>query len=416
MTLQLEDTTAGEVNRAISAERNRLGGSASGMVLTLVIVTDEHNQSEASRAATFSANQHPCRILVVIPRPGGRKHHLDAEIIVGEREGPGELVKLRLKGPLANQPQSVVLPLLLPDTPVVAWWPGTSPAIPADDPVGQLAQRRITDATASRRPMAELATRIDSYREGDTDLAWTRTTPWRSMLATALDEPFDPIRFARVGAQKGNPSGPLLAAWLRARLKVPVTLVNTRGPGITEVQLTTKTGEIGISRPDGHLASLSRPNLPERRISLPRRELRDLVSEELRRLDADEIYAQALESLDFEVVSAAKAKEDAAAQAGKTKFSKSRSATPTPSTTPPPSATTAETEVVAKPGTVSVPTAKPTKTVPAKAVPKKLGAAARKASVAKKTPMPHKAQVRNRSGVAPKSGPAKSPSRKKAGS
>ena len=110
---------ASEVNAAISAERHRLGATSTGMVLTFVIITDELHQSEATRAATFSANQHPCRIIVVIPRPARGKPQLDAEVWVGDREGPGETVKLRLKGPLAHQQASVVLPLLLPDTPVV---------------------------------------------------------------------------------------------------------------------------------------------------------------------------------------------------------------------------------------------------------------------------------------------------------
>ena len=60
MSLLLEGTNASEVNAAISAERHRLGATSTGMVLTFVIITDELHQSEATRAATFSANQHPC--------------------------------------------------------------------------------------------------------------------------------------------------------------------------------------------------------------------------------------------------------------------------------------------------------------------------------------------------------------------
>ena len=110
MSLLLEGTTASAVNSAISAERHRLGATSTGMALTFVIITDELHQSEATRAATFAANQHPCRIVVVIPRPGRGKPQLDAEVWVGDREGPGETVKLRLKGPLAKQQASVVLP------------------------------------------------------------------------------------------------------------------------------------------------------------------------------------------------------------------------------------------------------------------------------------------------------------------
>lgn len=297
MSLLLEGTNASEVNAAISAERHRLGATSTGMVLTFVIITDELHQSEATRAATFSANQHPCRIIVVIPRPARGKPQLDAEVWVGDREGPGETVKLRLKGPLAHQQASVVLPLLLPDTPVVVWWPAHSPDLPADDSVGRMANRRITDASFARKPIAELALRIENYHPGDTDLAWTRTTPWRSVLATALDEPYEAIVGATVSAERNNPSAQLLAGWLQAKLKVPVAVKNSRGPGITAVTLQTKGGEIRLDRSDGRMAELTRTHGISRKIPLPRRELRDLVSEELRRLDSDEVYAEALAEL-----------------------------------------------------------------------------------------------------------------------
>ena len=297
MSMLLEGTNAAAVNHAISAERHRLGATTAGMALTFVIVTDELHQSEATRAATFAANQHPCRIVVVIPRPGRGKPQLDAEVWVGDREGPGETVKLRLKGPLAKQQASVVLPLLLPDTPVVVWWPAESPAMPADDEVGRMANRRITDASIARRPLVELAARCESYHPGDTDLAWTRTTSWRSVLATALDEPYDEITGVVVTGERNNASAVLLAAWLQAKLRVPATVKRSRGPGITDVVLNTKGGAIALGRNDGRMASLTRTNGISRKIPLPRREMRDLVSEELRRLDADEVYAQALAEL-----------------------------------------------------------------------------------------------------------------------
>ncbi len=45
MTLRIENTTAADVNHAISTERHRLGSTATGMVLTLVIIASEQSQS-----------------------------------------------------------------------------------------------------------------------------------------------------------------------------------------------------------------------------------------------------------------------------------------------------------------------------------------------------------------------------------
>ena len=142
---------------------------------------------------------------------------------------------MRLYGELADHPASVVTPLLLPDAPVVAWWPARG-AAPAEDPIGGLAQRRITDSSGDDDPMRALRARCASYAPGDTDLAWTRATTWRTILAASLDQPYDPISSVKV-SQDGRPTGELLAAWLGSRLDVPSSVQSSPGPGITEVEL-----------------------------------------------------------------------------------------------------------------------------------------------------------------------------------
>jgi glucose-6-phosphate dehydrogenase assembly protein OpcA len=303
MTIRLEKTNTAEIVRVINAERHRVGATATGMVLTLIIVTDEENQSDATRAATFSAAEHPCRIITVIPRPGRVEPHLDANIDVADTEGPGEAVRLRLRGALAEHASSVALPLLLPDTPVVAWWPTYYPKVPADDPIGRLAQRRITDVSTDPHPMHALAELRGGYRPGDTDLSWTRTTVWRSMLAAALDQPFSKISGGQVSADRSNPSAALLRAWLEMRLGVPVTAQHSDGPGITGVALATEDGPIELSRPHGRTGLLRRPGAAVHEVPLPRRGLRELIGEELRRLDPDETFAQTLAALQIPATS-----------------------------------------------------------------------------------------------------------------
>ncbi len=297
--IRLEDTTGNAVVAAIAAERHKMGSPATGMVLTLLVVADEDCQSDATQAAVAAAREHPMRILVMIPRPSRAAPQLDAEINVGGDEGPGEVAVLRLRGQLAAHAGSVAIPLLLSDTPVVAWWPVKPPPVPAEDPLGRHAQRRITDSATARRPYAELSQRQDSYAPGDTDLAWTRLTPWRTMLAAALDQPFDPIIEAEVSVQRSNPSGPLLAGWLRSCLGVPVSIRLTRGPGITAVRMVTARGDISLTRPDGRVAKLTRPLQPMSTVALPRRGLDDLLTEELRRLDPDDVYGEVLEATDL---------------------------------------------------------------------------------------------------------------------
>lgn len=300
MTLDLTATTSSRVAWAFLEARRVAGSPAMGMVLTLVIVTDEDHCESALDAATHAAREHPPRVLAVISVPGS-KARLDASVSVGGAAGPGETAVLRLHGELAGHPDSVVAPLLLPDAPVVVWWPGAAPAMPATDPVGVLGHRRITDAALEPDPIGALRARAARYAPGDTDLAWTRLTPWRSMLAAALDTPPPAeVVAAAVGAEIGNPSAELLVHWLACRLHVPVDRVATAGPGLTEARLSLANGigDIALTRPDGVLATLSVPGRPDRSVALKRRDTSELIAEELRRLDPDDVYAATLATMD----------------------------------------------------------------------------------------------------------------------
>jgi glucose-6-phosphate dehydrogenase assembly protein OpcA len=293
MMIDLTETSTGAIQNALTQARHHMGGPALGMVLTLIIVTDESAQYDAIRAASQAAREHPCRVLGVITRNVTGRSRLDAEIRLGEL-GPGETILLRMNGPVGEHADSVVAPLVLPDTPVVTWWPGQAPAIPSADPLGALAQRRVTDAAACDKPRQMLTTLASGYRPGDTDLSWTRATPWRSLIAATLDQPHARLTSGLVGAERHNPSADLIATWLSGRLGIPVPRQVSAGPGITEVSFTTADGDISLTRPDARTATLTRPGQSERKVSLLRRETAELLTEELRRLDPDEVYAEAL--------------------------------------------------------------------------------------------------------------------------
>jgi glucose-6-phosphate dehydrogenase assembly protein OpcA len=289
MKIDLTDTTASKINKALVQGRRAIGTPAVGMVLTMVIVTDEENAYDSIKAAEEASHEHPSRTLVVIKRhartPKDRtKSHLDAEVRVGADAGTGETVVLRTYGEVSDHADSVVLPLLLPD----------APEVPAKDPLGALAQRRITDMYAVETPLAALEQRGKSYTPGDTDLAWTRLPPWRSMLGAARDQAKAEIISAAVESEAENPSAELLARWLEARLGVTVERVTTAGPVVRGVRLGTDRGEIVIDRPEGPLATLTLPGQPSRTLALKVRPTSELIAEELRRLDADEMYAVAL--------------------------------------------------------------------------------------------------------------------------
>jgi glucose-6-phosphate dehydrogenase assembly protein OpcA len=297
MTIDLTDTTTGAVSNALTEARRRLGGMTMGMVLTLVVVTDEEGQYDAIRAANQAAREHPCRVLTMISRRPKADSRLDAEIRVGEAS-PGETILLRMYGPLGQHADSVAAPLLVPDVPVVTWWPENAPEIPSKHPLGMLAQRRVTDSAAADMPQAVLASLARAYQPGDTDFGWTRATPWRSLIAATLDQPHPTLESGEVEAEQDNPTADLIAAWLNLRLGIPVRRTVSGGPGITRVMFATSAGDIAITRLDGRTATLSWPERPDRMVALHRRETAELLAEELRRLDPDEVYAETLRRLE----------------------------------------------------------------------------------------------------------------------
>ncbi|HET8595043.1 MAG TPA: glucose-6-phosphate dehydrogenase assembly protein OpcA [Intrasporangium sp.] len=296
MIRDLTDTTTTNVSKTLVRLRNDVGAMALGRVLTLVVVINDTDASDAIEIANQASRQHPCRIIVVISGDRRGRKRLDAQIRLGGDAGASEIVVLRLYGPLANHGPSVVVPLLLPDSPVVAWWPGEAPLDVAKDPIGRMAQRRITNAAEHRNSRHILKKRAQTYAPGDTDVSWTRITRWRGLLAAALDQPpFEPVTGGVVAGAPDSPSTELLAAWLADRLKVPIRRVSTpRGSGISAVRLERKGGPIDLVRPGEQVATLSQPGQPDRRIALPRRGEAECLADELRRLDPDDTYAAAL--------------------------------------------------------------------------------------------------------------------------
>lgn len=299
--IALWDTCGNDVVKALSAERRNAGGVASGLALTLVGSVDERRVREAETAAATAAAAHPCRLIIVVrsnlPASSSRypESRLDAEIVVGGRLGPAEAVVLRMHGRLARHAESVVIPLLAPDVPTVTWWHDAPPERIATDPLGVLAERRITDVAQTADPISALRQRAEDYAPGDTDLSWTRTTPWRALLAGAIDTASAEVTGASVTAAADDPTALLLQGWLQNRLGITPTALPAES-GIHAVSVQLSNGSMVTVERSGTGAVLRRTGLPDRAVPLEVRELGDQLAEELRRLGADRLYGSALEA------------------------------------------------------------------------------------------------------------------------
>jgi glucose-6-phosphate dehydrogenase assembly protein OpcA len=305
----LWDTTGSAVVKELAAQRHTGGAVMSGVALTLVVVAHESQVTEAEEAAAAAAEMHPCRLLIVV-----RRHieapvpRLDAEVLVGGRLGPGEAVVMRMYGRLGLHAESVVLPLLAADAPVVTWWHEKPLDRISTDALGVIADRRITESSMADDPIRALRTRAADYAPGDTDLAWTRSTPWRATLASTLDSVAgrrgEGVRVLG-GHLEGDPenaTAQLVAGWLSSRCGCHIPVVpSTRVPGSTGIHSVSlqldQDEEVHLQDDRKGNAVISQPYRPDAIVALPDRTLGELVGEELRRLDPDEPYSEALEAV-----------------------------------------------------------------------------------------------------------------------
>ncbi len=303
MIVDLPDTTTSRISKTLVKIREEGGAVALGRVLTLVISTSLGHEEEAIEAANDASREHPMRVIVIstaaADSPAKDATRLDAQIRVGGDAGASEVIVLKAYGDMAQDEEGLVTGLLLPDAPVVAWWPGDAPEVASASALGRIAQRRITDAAAQSDPRGFLEHLARTYSPGDTDFAWTRLTLWRAQLAAVLDQPpYEPIIAAEVHGAADSPSTTLIAAWLELQLELPVLHEVTPSipgsSGIHGVKLDRTSGTIELSRSHVNIVTLVQPNQPVHDISLPRRSMRECLAEELRRLGPDDLYGEVI--------------------------------------------------------------------------------------------------------------------------
>ena len=180
---------------------------------------------ERARAALAGmAERHPSRTVLIVPEPDSGLDRIDAEVSLltfsvpdVERNVCSEVVELHLHGPRAKAPASVVQPLLISDLPVFLRWRGEPPwGAPELDQLVGVTDRFVVDST-EWDDLPHAYTRLAELfpRAATSDIAWERTSRWRTLLASLWPGIADvgTIRVHGTAAQAW-----LLLGWLRSRL------------------------------------------------------------------------------------------------------------------------------------------------------------------------------------------------------
>ena len=300
MIVELPSTTSSKVSKKLLELRDSGGVVALGRVLTLVIETDFEHIEQAVKAANSASKMHPSRIIVLADDDLSKdsESKLDAQIRVGGDAGASEVVILQAHGQAASNPESLIMGLLLPDAPVVSWWPSTCEANPSQTAIGKIASRRITDSAAQKDSANFLRELSANYSPGDGDMAWTRITLWRAQIAALFEQHLHrKVVAVEVIGSLSSPSALLLAKWLELRLGVKVSLSEKleghEALGIAGVRVQFEQGALEIIR-HGEVAQIKQIDAPDSSVLLPRRSDQDCLVEDMRFLGEDEVYGEVL--------------------------------------------------------------------------------------------------------------------------
>jgi len=223
------DVRLGEVEAAL-AQLRAATASAGGppnirtSVMTHIAWVPEEWRDQARTALAGMAERHPSRTILLDPFPDAGKNRIDATVTLecytvpgSERSICSEIIALELQGIRAKAPASIVEPLLIADLPVFLRWRGEPPwGSPELDQMVGIADRLIVDSTEwddlpyPYRRLAELF-----ERSAVSDIAWARTSRWRTLLASLWPAIAD-VGTIRVHGTRAQAC--LLTGWLRSRL------------------------------------------------------------------------------------------------------------------------------------------------------------------------------------------------------
>lgn len=300
MIVDLPNTTTAKIGKKLQDLRETGGVVALGRVLSLLVETNAEDLEKAIAVANGASKLHPSRI-IVISRDSKSPSRLDAEIRVGGDAGASEVIVLRAAGEVLSSIESLVNGLLLPDAPIVSWWPGACSSNPGASELGQIAGRRITDSAAQSNPVRFLMELAANYTSGDGDMAWTRITLWRSQLAALLDEHQEkPVVSATVFGSENSPSAHLFAKWIELKLGVTTEVIGeyqgAQVSGVGGLEIRFKDSSLSIQR-SGQIGLINQPGSPHSTVYLPQRSDLDCLVEDLRFLGEDLAYAEVLRSL-----------------------------------------------------------------------------------------------------------------------
>lgn len=311
----------------ISEAEIHAAAEARASVLNLVtVVESESRYRSISKVLDELAVHHPSRTLVLLAQEERAALKLEASVVAEAHLAAGhrvvtEQVLLHAHGAIAPHLASLVEPLLIPDLPVMLWWPGRPEfenrlfvelsnvcdrlVVDSDDGFTTADLGRLLDVSRRRRRGCAIG-----------DFNWARLLPWRQLAAQFFDLPATRARLDGLhgvtvwyGADGPSIQALLLAGWVVSRMAsvgIPVERVVRADPavppGVGRLMLycdgPDARSRFSITRlPGGRLSTEMRigdEDVGGRTVRLEHRSAADLLAIELTLPGHDRVYEEAL--------------------------------------------------------------------------------------------------------------------------
>ena len=311
-----ETLTPGAIERQLATLRGEKVGEQAGTRTHIVDLVgyaeDGAVADELGEIVARMRHHRPSRAIVASGDGAGADVTADASVFCSPMQEGGSLVcceLVRLRGAASGDSlASMVASLLLPDLPVFLLWL----APPAFDSarfgsLASLATRIVTDSTRFPATLSALPAVAVDDRLVVTDLAWTKITGWREVVASIFDDPEHRIlleRVERVGVQyvRGSDAqARLLHGWIASATDSepvadldPVDVADMRPGSLVRVELDCGGERFVADRPTEGAAVVTAPRRAERRAALRVPPFETLVGEELEFLAHDRAFLAAL--------------------------------------------------------------------------------------------------------------------------
>ena len=283
---------------------------ACAMTLIVAVEEREHAQEVGGTIAELM-HEHPSRAIVLHVDQQSDSESLDARVFAqcwmpfGKRQQICcEEIEITAPESLLADVPKLLLALTVPDLPVVLWVRSARLALhPEFQKIFPLATKIVVDSDSfeDRITAFEFVAGMNRRGTNVADLAWTRLTRLRQMVAEMFDDeryrPFldkiDTVTIFRNGERMG---AHYLSRWFRRALpRASVKFKSENGAcAVMGVGLSGKNFSGGVSLDDSGSALLQVNDLT-RRTAMPSSTEQALLSEELSIVGADPIFQRCLE-------------------------------------------------------------------------------------------------------------------------